>query len=124
MEPLILARIPAPGPRAAVRGRPGPSAAAPGGRPARYPGTMPAPDDRSAAPRHRPAARSGIDALSAAALVLGLVCAACLTLLLVLKWAGADPWDGLTAIPWFAFPVAFLLLCASLVRSVLRRRRA
>ena len=63
------------------------------------------------------------DALAVAAVVLGLVCAGCLAALLVLTWAGADPWDGFTVVPWFAFPVAFLLLCASLVRSVLRRRR-
>jgi hypothetical protein len=48
----------------------------------------------------------------------------CLALLLVLTAVGADPWDGLTVVPWFAFPVAFLLFCAVLVRSLLRRRRA
>ena len=52
------------------------------------------------------------------------MCAVCLALLLVLTAVGADPWDGLTVVPWFAFPVAFLLFCAVLVRSLLRRRRA
>lgn len=85
---------------------------------------MPALDDRAATPADRPARRPGFDVLGAAAVVLGLVCAVCLALLLVLKALGVDPWDGLTAIPWFLFPVAFLLFCASLVRSVLRRRRA
>ncbi|MEX5270507.1 hypothetical protein [Kocuria sabuli] len=85
---------------------------------------MPALDDRAAAPADRPSRRPGFDVLGAAAVGLGLVCAVCLALLLVLKALGVDPWDGLTAIPWFLFPVAFLLFCASLVRSVLRRRRA
>ncbi|GGG42059.1 hypothetical protein GCM10011374_00510 [Kocuria dechangensis] len=84
---------------------------------------MPALDDRPAVPGDRPAPRSGIDLLSAAAVVLGLVCALSLVLLLVLKWAGVDPWDGFTVIPWFALPVSFLLFGAYLVRSVLRRRR-
>ncbi|MFI7579192.1 hypothetical protein ACH9DO_11890 [Kocuria sp. M1N1S27] len=85
---------------------------------------MPASDDRAAAPANRAARRPGTDVLGASAVVLGLVCAVCLALLLVLKAVGADPWDGLTVIPWFAFPVAFLLFCAVLVRSLLRRRRA
>lgn len=85
---------------------------------------MPASDDRAAAPANRSARAPGVDVLGLAAVVLGLVCAVCLTLLLVLEAAGADPWDGLTVIPWFAFPVAFLLFCAVLVRSLLRRRRA
>lgn len=85
---------------------------------------MPSHDDRTATPGGRPARRPGTDLLGAAAVVLGLVCAVCLALLLVLKALGADPWDGLTVIPWFVLPVAFLLLCATLVRSVLRRRRA
>ncbi|KUG56544.1 MULTISPECIES: hypothetical protein [Kocuria] len=85
---------------------------------------MPATDDRAAAPADRPARRPGVDVLGASAVVLGLVSAACLALLLVLEAVGADPWDGLTVVPWFAFPVAFLLFCAVLVRSLLRRRRA
>ncbi|MGQ1798200.1 hypothetical protein ACT4S5_13845 [Kocuria oceani] len=85
---------------------------------------MPSHDDRAATPEDRPARRPGVDVLGAAAVVLGLVCAVCLALLLVLKAAGADPWDGLTVIPWFVLPVAFLLFCAALVRSLLRRRRA
>lgn len=84
---------------------------------------MPALEDRAATPAHR-AHPSGPDVLSIAAAALGLVCAVCLALLLVLETVGVDPWDGLTIIPWFAFPVAFLLLCASLVRSLLDRRRA
>ncbi|MFW6187911.1 MAG: hypothetical protein ACOC84_07950 [Actinomycetota bacterium] len=85
---------------------------------------MPASDDRSAAPAHSSARRSGLGALGVAAVLLGLICAACLLLLLVLTGLGVDPWDGLTVIPWFAFPAAFLLFCAALARSVLRRRRA
>jgi hypothetical protein len=85
---------------------------------------MPASDDRAAAPVDRTSRRPGIDVLGVCAVVLGLVCAVCLALLLVLEAVGADPWDGLTVVPWFAFPVAFLLFCAVLVRSLLRRRRA
>ncbi|MFI7482788.1 hypothetical protein ACH9EU_10270 [Kocuria sp. M1R5S2] len=85
---------------------------------------MPALDDRAATPADRPARRSGPDVLVVATVVLGLLCAGCLALLLVLEAVGVDPWDGLTVIPWFAFPVAFLLFCASLARSLRRRRRA
>ncbi len=85
---------------------------------------MPASDDRAATSPNRSASRTGVDVLGASAVLLGLVSAACLALLLVLEAVGADPWDGLTVVPWFAFPVAFLLFCAVLVRSLLRRRRA
>ncbi|MFI7742976.1 hypothetical protein [Kocuria rhizosphaericola] len=85
---------------------------------------MPASDDRAAAPANRTVRCPGVDVLGASAVVLGLVCAVCLALLLVLKAVGADPWDGLTVVPWFALPVAFLLFCAVLLRSLLRRRRA
>lgn len=85
---------------------------------------MPAAEHRAATPADRPARRSAPDVLVPAAVALGLLCAGCLALLLVLTAVGVDPWDGLTVIPWFAFPAAFLLLCGALVRSLLRRRRA
>lgn len=95
---------------------PGTAGSRSGGAPGILEG-MPAPEDR-------PATTARPDVLALGAVVLGLVCALCLALLLVLEAAGADPWDGLTVIPWFAFPVAFLLLCASLVRALRHRRRA
>lgn len=59
---------------------------------------------------------AGIAALLAALSVLSGV------VMLLLKWAGLHPWNGLTFLPMVLLPVAFVLLMIALFLAARRRR--
>lgn len=42
--------------------------------------------------------------------------------MLLLKWAGLHPWNGLTFLPMVLLPVAFVLLMIALFLAARRRR--
>lgn len=42
--------------------------------------------------------------------------------MLILKWVGLHPWNGLTILPMVLLPVAFVLLMIALFLAARRRR--
>jgi hypothetical protein len=73
--------------------------------------TAPAPDGR------------GWLAFNLAAVVLALAGVAALAILLLAKWAGGEPWTGLTWIAMLCLPAAFVMMGGSVIHAVSRRRR-
>lgn len=57
------------------------------------------------------------------AMALALAALVALIVVLVGKWAGAAPWPGFNWIAMIALPAAFLMMGASVMRSVAIRRR-
>ena len=57
------------------------------------------------------------------AMALALTALICLIVVLIGKWAGASPWPGFNWIAMLALPAAFLMMGASVLRSVTIRRR-
>ncbi|MFC8302767.1 hypothetical protein ACFUCV_03680 [Specibacter sp. NPDC057265] len=57
------------------------------------------------------------------AMALALTALVALVVVLVSKWAGAAPWPGLNWIAMISLPAAFLMMGASVLRSVAIRRR-
>ena len=69
-----------------------------------------------------PAARRW-QAFNVAAVVLALAALASLIIVLLAKWAGGEPWTGFTWIAMLCLPAAFLMMGASVLHAVSRRRR-
>lgn len=57
------------------------------------------------------------------AMAMALTALVCLIVVLVSKWAGGSPWPGFNWISMIALPLAFLMMGASVLRSVTIRRR-
>ncbi len=62
-------------------------------------------------------------AFSLAALLLALAGVAALAILLLTKWSGGEPWTGFTWIAMLCLPAAFVMMGASVIHAVSRRRR-
>ena len=57
------------------------------------------------------------------AMAMALVALLALIVVLISKWAGGAPWPGFNWIAMIALPTAFLMMGASVLRSVTIRRR-
>lgn len=57
------------------------------------------------------------------AMALALTALIALIVVLISKWAGGSPWPGFNWIAMIALPAAFLMMGASVMRSVAVRRR-
>ena len=57
------------------------------------------------------------------AMALALAALVALIVVLLSKWAGGTPWPGFNWIAMIALPAAFLMMGASILRSVAIRRR-
>ena len=57
------------------------------------------------------------------AMALALAALIALVIVLISKWAGGTPWPGFNWIAMIALPAAFLMMGASVMRSVAVRRR-
>ena len=57
------------------------------------------------------------------AMVFAVLALIALIVVLISKWAGGSPWPGFNWIAMIALPAAFLMMGASVLRSVTIRRR-
>lgn len=57
------------------------------------------------------------------AMAMAVIALIALIVVLVSKWAGGTPWPGFNWISMIALPTAFLMMGASVLRSVTVRRR-
>ena len=71
----------------------------------------------------RPVRVGGLSTLGMIALVLAALSAVSLVIVLMAALRGQVLWGGFTIFPAVFFPVAFMLMCVELARTVLRRRR-
>lgn len=65
----------------------------------------------------------GWQVFNIAAVVLALAALAALIIVLLSKWAGGAPWPGFDWIAMLCLPVAFVMMGASVLHAVSRRRR-
>ncbi|UIK89151.1 hypothetical protein [Arthrobacter polaris] len=59
-----------------------------------------------------------------AAMAMAFIALIALIVVLISKWAGGAPWPGFNWISMIALPTAFLMMGASVLRSVTIRRRS
>lgn len=57
------------------------------------------------------------------AVVLAIAAVASLAVVLLSKWAGAEPWVGLNWVAMIGLPVAFVMMGCSVLHAVSRRRK-